>query len=106
MHFNASRSLTQTLLDCILYLTLTQYFYDPDTLPSSANQCILGTVYLRSNQRSLDSGLHKPRGAKGLLVLHHFVGTAVALGGTPRSAVTLLLATMIITVDSELLLVT
>ena len=27
MHFNASRSLTQPLLDCILYLT--QYFDDP-----------------------------------------------------------------------------
>ncbi len=49
MHFSASRSLTQPLLDCILYLTLTQYPYDPGTLPSSANQCILGNVYLRSN---------------------------------------------------------
>ena len=45
--FNASRSLTQPLLDCMLYLT--QYLYDPGTLPSSANQCILGNVYLRSN---------------------------------------------------------
>ena len=35
MHFNASRSLTQPLLDCILYPT--QNFYDPGTLPSSAN---------------------------------------------------------------------
>jgi len=35
------------LLDCMLYLT--QYLYDPGTLPSSANQCILGNVYLRSN---------------------------------------------------------
>ncbi len=37
--------------DCIriLYLTLTQYPCDPGTLPSSANQCILGNVYLRSN---------------------------------------------------------
>ncbi len=35
MHFNASRSLTQPLLDCILYLT--QYFYDPGILPNSAN---------------------------------------------------------------------
>jgi len=43
MHFNALRSLTQPLLDCILYLTLTQYPYDPGTLPSSANQFILGT---------------------------------------------------------------
>ncbi len=51
MHFSASRSLTQPLLDCIriLYLTLTQYPYDPGTLPSSANQCILGNEYLRSN---------------------------------------------------------
>ena len=51
MHFSASRSLTQPLLGCIrmLYLTLTQYPYDPGTLPSSANQCILGKVYLRSN---------------------------------------------------------
>ncbi len=47
MHFNASRSLTQPLLDCILYLT--QYLYDPGILPSSANQCMLGKVYLRSN---------------------------------------------------------
>ena len=51
MHFNASHSLTQPLLGCIhiLYLTLTQYPYDPGTLPSSANQCILGKVYLRSS---------------------------------------------------------
>jgi len=47
MHFNASHSLTQPLLDCMLYLT--QYLYDPGTLPTSANQCILGNVYLRSN---------------------------------------------------------
>ncbi len=46
-NFNAARSLTQPLLDCILYLT--QHPYDPGTLPSSANQCILGNVYLRSN---------------------------------------------------------
>ncbi len=51
MHFSASRSLTQPLFDCmcILYLTLTQYPYDPGTLPGSADQCILGNVYLRSN---------------------------------------------------------
>jgi len=51
MHFSASRSLTQPLLDCmrILYLTLTQYPYDPGTLAGSADQCILGNVYLRSN---------------------------------------------------------
>ncbi len=47
MHFNALRSLTQPLLDCILYLT--QHPYDPGTLPGSADQCILGNVYLRSN---------------------------------------------------------
>ena len=44
MHFSASHSLTQPLLDCILYLTLTdmqdvltltQYPYDPGTLPRS-----------------------------------------------------------------------
>ena len=35
-----------TLLDCILYLTLTQYPYDPGTLPSFANQCILGKCIL------------------------------------------------------------
>jgi len=49
MHFSALRSLTQPLLDCRLYLTLTQYPYDSGTLPSSANQCILGNVYLRFN---------------------------------------------------------
>ena len=43
----ALRSLTQSLLDCILYQT--QYFYDPHSLPSSAALCILGKVYLRSN---------------------------------------------------------
>ena len=47
--FSASRSLTQSLLECILYLTLTQYPYNPGTWPSSVNQCILGSVYLRSN---------------------------------------------------------
>ncbi len=35
MHFNAKRSLTQPLLDCMLYLT--QYLYDPGIPPSSAN---------------------------------------------------------------------
>ena len=35
MHFNASRSLTQSLLDCMLYLT--HNYYDPSTIPSSAN---------------------------------------------------------------------
>ena len=51
MHFSASRSPTQPLLDCmrILYLTLTQHPYDPGTLPGSADQCILGNVYLRSS---------------------------------------------------------
>ncbi len=49
MNFSASRSLPQPLFDCILYLTLTQYPYDPGTLPGSADQCILGNVYLRSN---------------------------------------------------------
>jgi len=33
--FNASRSLTQPLFDCMLYLT--QYLYDPGISPSSAN---------------------------------------------------------------------
>ncbi len=28
---------------------LTQHFYDLGTLPSSANECVLGKVYLRSN---------------------------------------------------------
>jgi len=51
MHFSASRSLTQPLFDCMrtLYLMLTRYPYDPGTLPGSADQCILGNVYLRSN---------------------------------------------------------
>ena len=45
MHFNASHSLTQSLLDCILHLTLIQYPYDPGTL-RSASRCLLGKVYL------------------------------------------------------------
>jgi len=44
MLFNASRP-TQPLLDCIL---LWQNIL-PSILPSSANQCILGNMYLRSN---------------------------------------------------------
>ena len=47
---DASQCIAQpntTLLDCILYPM--QYLYDPGTLPSSANQCILGKVCLRSN---------------------------------------------------------
>jgi len=44
MHFNASRSLTQPLLDCILYLT--QHLYDRGNLPSSASQFILGEMSL------------------------------------------------------------
>ncbi len=42
--FIASRSLTQPLLDCMLYLT-----QKPGILPSSANQCILRNGHLRSN---------------------------------------------------------
>ncbi len=51
MHCSASRSLTQPLFDCIriLYPALTQYPYEPGTLPGSAHQCITGNVYLRSN---------------------------------------------------------
>ena len=30
-------------------LSLTRCLYDPGTLPSSANQCVLGNVYLRTN---------------------------------------------------------
>ncbi len=33
-----------TTLIGILYLTLTQYPYDPGPLPSSANQCMLGAL--------------------------------------------------------------
>ncbi len=36
-----------TLLDCKMHLM--QHLYDPGILTSSANQCILGKVYLRSN---------------------------------------------------------
>ncbi len=46
MHFGALRSLTQPFSDCMPYLT--QHPYDPGTLPRSANQCILGNMYLRS----------------------------------------------------------
>ena len=52
MHFSASCSLTQPLLDCILYLTLIRYPYDPGTLASSANRCVLGKVYLRSTYQA------------------------------------------------------
>ena len=49
-----------TVLDCILYLM--QYLYNPGILPSSANYCILGTVYLRSSlsrkQQQVDNVLH------------------------------------------------
>ena len=68
MHFNASRSLTQPLLDCILYRT--EYFYDPGTLPSSAKypwesvseiQSIKGTgmrlIYLWSVPRACNADL-------------------------------------------------
>ena len=46
MHFTALRSLTQPCMTayCILHNT-----YDPGISPGSANQCILGDVYLRSN---------------------------------------------------------
>ena len=46
MHFNALRGLTQPCLTayCILHIT-----YDPGISPGSANQCILGDMYLRSN---------------------------------------------------------
>ena len=46
IHFSALRSLTQPCLTayCVLHIT-----YDPGISPGSANQCILGDVYLRSN---------------------------------------------------------
>ena len=46
MHFSALRGLTQPCLTayCILHIT-----YDPGISPGSANQCILGDMYLRSN---------------------------------------------------------
>jgi len=46
MHFSALRSLTQPCMTayCIWHIT-----YDPGISPGSANQCILGDVYLRSN---------------------------------------------------------
>ena len=47
MHRAAYYVSNTTLLDCIQYLTL--YLYDPGTLIGSANQCILGIVYLGSN---------------------------------------------------------
>lgn len=50
MHSNAFQciaELTQPLFECIL--SLKQYPYDPGTLVGSANQCILGNEYLRSN---------------------------------------------------------
>ena len=38
---------------CMLYLT--QYLYNPGTLTSSANWCVLGNVYLRSHLSSKQS---------------------------------------------------
>ena len=58
MHFSASRSLTQPLLDCILYRTQIRYPYDPGALAGCATRCILGKVYLRSN---LSSKRSQPR---------------------------------------------
>jgi len=46
MHFNALRSLTQP---CMTAYWLYHNTYDPGISPSSANQCILGDMYLRSN---------------------------------------------------------
>jgi hypothetical protein len=77
MHFNASRSLTQPLLDCILYLT--QYLYDASTLPCCANQCILGKVHLTSEASTKafifrhSLRVHKPQGiGSGLRVYRLF----------------------------------
>ena len=47
MHCSASHSITQPLLDCIL--SPTQNFYHPGTLSGSANQYILGNMYLGPN---------------------------------------------------------
>ena len=51
MHSNAFQCIAQpdTTFACYCILYLTQHLYDPGTLPSSANQSILGKVYLRSN---------------------------------------------------------
>ncbi len=46
MHFNALRSLTQP---CMNAHWLHHYTYDSGTSPGSANKCIFGDVYLRSN---------------------------------------------------------
>ncbi len=43
----ASRCIASCGADCIL--RLMQYLYDPGISQSSANQCILGKAYLRSN---------------------------------------------------------
>ena len=58
MLLNAYCSLTHPLLDCTLYLT--QYLCAAGTLPSSANDCILGNVYLGSNSsRTAPRGVSK-----------------------------------------------
>ena len=58
MHFNALRSLTQP---CMTAYCIYHNAYDPGVSPGSANQCILGDVYLRSNlSRELISELLQP----------------------------------------------
>ncbi len=47
------QSIKGTRENCMLYLT--QYVYDPGTLPSSTNQCVLGNLYLRSHLSSKKS---------------------------------------------------
>ncbi len=50
------------VLDCMLYLT--QSLYDPGISPSSANWCILGNVYLRSNQSRRHTFLDRVKQSK------------------------------------------
>jgi len=46
MHCSALRSLTQP---CMTAYCICHNIYGPGISPGSANQCILGDVYLRSN---------------------------------------------------------
>lgn len=74
MHLNLQPN--KPLLYGIQYLT--QYFYDPGILPGSARRCILGTVYLRSDQGKKPI-LRKCFSARGLYLSSMRVARSLSL---------------------------